>query len=254
MDVIESFINKEGFWKWIMVSTLVFIIFNVIVKFIWGNYYIKRTELDAKEAANKAVFQPEIIIDRVCSTIVSDMCILSVCFFYNLFISHFSFAVDFNCFVLLGMIVLDLLINNLIEKELGLVFSNKAVGKELGCLEKDKDAIPSLRILSSFAVLLLLIFLMCKYKKYDQLVICVAGLVLGRIIYFDSSIKSCLDLFQVLQKYILYAMIAWMVTIIIVILGLSWKVIDKDNLFLGILVCHLFFLCAIKAGKELMMT
>lgn len=257
MNIFDTIASKENFGVWIVLSALSMMCFYVVVVIAIRICYIKFNKkwekLSVEEAANTFAFQPEIVIQRTLEVIIADTCILGACFIYNLYTQNFSFLLDYNGIVLLGLIVMAIMCNNLVDDKLGIYFVDKKVGKNLGEHNVDEEIVANLRLLSSVVVLVMLVgfSIYSKSSEFKELIICVIGLVLGRFIYFDTTIRGLWKNIMDIAKNLIYAVIAVLLTMIILGTGIYYDVIETDNFLMSIFGGHVFLLLVINVTKRI---
>lgn len=258
MSILDSITSKENFGVWIFVSALWVMIFCVVAVIAIRIYHLKFNKgvenLSVEEAANTLAFHPEMVIQRTLEVIIADTCILGACFVYNLYTQIFSFLSDYNGIVLLVLIIIAIICNNLVDNKLGQDLVNKKVGKSLGKHEADEEIVANLRLMSSIIVLLMLIgfSVFSKTREFSQLIICVVGLVLGRFIYFDTTMQGLWKNIKEIAKNLIYAVIAVLLTMIILGTGIFYKVIDTENFLMSIFGGHIFMLIVINVSKGIL--
>lgn len=256
MQILDAIMKKDNFWSWIFLSalfiTFVYIATIIVIRIYYQYFDKKRNDLTPERAANTWVFQPEIIAQRIIAIIISDTCILGACFFYFLYTETFPFFSDFNGFILLLMIIIAIIINNMIDKKMNLYFVDKKIGDKLGQSLIENNAVAYIRLLSSLAVLIIIIgfTIYCKTTVYLQLIFCIIGLVLGRFIYFDTTLESFVNTIKGMWQYKKYMAFALVVTVVILILGIKLDVIETENFLDGVFGGHIFILIIINAIKE----
>lgn len=255
MSIFDSIASKENFGTWIVVSALWVMLFCVVSVISIRIYYLKFSKklekLSVDEAANTLAFQPEMVIQRTLEVIIADTCILGACFIYNLYTQIFSCLSDYNGIVLLVLIIIAIICNNLVDNKLGQDLVNKKVGKSLVKHDVDEEIVANLRLLSSIVVLFMLIgfSVFSKTSEFSQLTICVVGLVLGRFIYFDTTLQRLWKNIKEIAQNLIYAVIAVLLTMIILGTGIYYNVIDTENFLLSIFGGHIFMLIVINVAK-----
>jgi len=255
MSIFDSIASKENFGTWIVVSALSAMFFCVVSVIAIRIYYLKSSKklekLSVDEAANTLAFQPEMVIQRTLEVIIADTCILGACFIYNLYTQIFSCLSDYNGIVLLVLIIIAIICNNLVDNKLGQDLVNKKVGKSLGKHDVDEEIVANLRLLSSIVVLFMLIgfSVFSKTSEFSQLIICVVGLVLGRFIYFDTTLQGLWKNIKEIAQNLIYAVIAVLLTMIILGTGIYYNVIDTENFLMSIFGGHIFMLIVINVAK-----
>lgn len=139
---------------------------------------------------------------------------------------------------MIALIVLAIVLNNFLDyilKQDMLKIENQA----------------NIRLISSCSVIMLFLFLKIYFKtmEYDEFLLCYIVLVLGRFIFFDSTINEFKKSLGDLKEYVIPLIIAFILTGIISWIGLYLKVITTDNLFISLIMCHiamLFFIYIMK--------
>ena len=87
--------------------------------------------------------------------------------------------------------------------------------------------------------------------EYDEFLLCYIVLVLGRFIFFDSTINEFKKSLGDLNEYVIPLIIAFILTGIISLIGLYLKVITTDNLFISLIMCHIAMLFFIYIMKKI---
>ena len=83
--------------------------------------------------------------------------------------------------------------------------------------------------------------------EYDEFLLCYIVLVLGRFIFFDSTINEFKKSLGDLNEYVIPLIIAFILTGIISWIGLYLKV----NLFISLIMCHIAMLFFIYIMKKI---
>ena len=86
--------------------------------------------------------------------------------------------------------------------------------------------------------------------EYDEFLLCYIVLVLGRFIFFDSTINEFKKSLGDLKEYVIPLIIAFILTGIISWIGLYLKVITTDNLFISLIMCHIAMLFFIYIDRK----
>lgn len=244
--MFDLIVGKENFWNWIFISMLIVIGFYVVVIITIRIYYIKFNKkwksMPVEEAAKILKLQPEMVLQKILEIIITDTCILGTCFVYTWYTQTFPFWSDYNTIVLLGLIIIAIMCNNRVDKKIGNSF-----GKY-----NEKD-VASLRLLSSIVILIMIIWFSVFYKSeiFKQLSVFILGLILGRFIFFDTTIQDFYKTVIGIIRNMAYAIIALLITMIIMGIGIAYEVIDAENFLLSILGGHIFLLVVINVTREI---
>ena len=259
LQILVNMTKKEHFGEWIIVSALVLIVVYIVAVIairIYCQYKFNKNieAISTERAANNHVYQPDIQTQRIFAVIVSDTCIFGVCFIYQCFCINFPFLGDYSSLLLLVLIAFAVFANGLIVKNLKLNLYDQDVTDELGKTSKNVEATSNIRLVSSFAVLIQIIGFSIFYQtqEYISLIICMTGLVLGRFLYFDTNLRGLKKAIAEFAPYLIYMVLAVLLTIVLVGIGISFEVIELDSLFCSIFLGHIFILMVIKIIKEIL--
>lgn len=259
MNIIDSISEKERFWEWIILSTIIIIVLYVVAT-ILIRLYCKRKrensieELSIEMAANIWAFQPEIEIQRILEVIISDTCIWGACLLNHYISGFLGEGSNFSSAILLVIIILAIFINNIIDSILNQEMVNqKTCEKEGETEETDENVIPNIRLVSSFSVLILFIgfSIYANTLAYLPEVLCMLGLVLGRFVYFDTTLSDLKSTFEGLKKYFIYMLLALALSVVILGIGISFDVIDTSVFLESVFGGHVFLLISINVAKKL---
>lgn len=257
IEILNAIENTENFELWILISSIIipamYFLMIIGVRIYDSKINKKWNQLSFEQKSNTLAFHPDMVVDRICEVIISDTCILSAFLFYFYITDSFLFLSDYNGFILLFIILVAVVLNNFIDIKLKLLYVDKKIGNELGKIETDYSAIANIRLVSSFLILIILIgfSLYFKTKEYTPLILSMLGLILGRFIYFDSSLKIFMQLLQQLGMTLIYTLLALLLTLIILGIGIYLNVINNSNFLNGIWGAHVFLLIIISSSRNI---
>ncbi len=250
---------NDQFEEYILICSLLFAVvyfglYFVIRKSYW-NKFNKNIELELAETEAIAyVYQPEIMIQRIIAIIASDTCIFGACIVDYLLVMNNSFLAEYQDFLLLALIAVSIVVNNILVKVLKLnIFDCEKIDR-VGETTKNNKIAANIKLVSSFAVFILMIFFSFVFqtKDYIPLIRCMLGLTLGRFLYFDTSIQGLTEEIAQFYPYLKYMAGAILLTIAYVIIGILVNAIEMDDLFLSIFVAHIIILMVSKVTKEIL--
>lgn len=129
------------------------------------------------------------------------------------------FFIEYSSVIQMASIIMAILIRNLVTKLI------KFRDKELENYIRTSDEIASLRLLGSIFAILHLVYFNCCLDEtaYEELLICYILLVIGRFLFYDSSL---LGLWREIRRMIKYV---WIVVIMIILFYLPIYFFLKDN-------------------------
>lgn len=141
---------------------------------------------------------------------------------------------------MLVLIIIAILLNDFLDEKL----------KQDMIKEEDKG---NIRLISSCSIIMLFSFLKIYFKtaEYDEFLLCYIGLVLGRFIYFDSTLKGFIRCVKNLKSYFIPLIIAFLLTGIISGIGLHLEVIATNNIFISLMISHFAILFFIHLTKKM---
>lgn len=232
--------ERENIFIWGVVSSIITMVVYLIVIISLRVYYKyldkNKDGKSIEQRANEFVYGPEWFFCTVMEIVGSNTCILGVCYIYNLMLIYLSFLSDFFGVILIILIIVAVICNNLID----------CVWLEKYWIKGKDFPQKNLRLMSSFGILILILAVSIYFdtQDYVQLELCIFGLVLGRFIYFDTSLKGVInelkDIFKCWPSFILETILMCMV----LSLGLYYEVIDTNNLIESLFYIHIFYMIA----------
>ena len=244
---IIKVIENENFASWAIISVFVvlfivatiFIITRIILyksRVIDENTTMAELDTMAKEYVNR----PYEIAQTVFEIIISNTCIIVMMYVYYCIEKYMLFLQNYLGIIMIALIVLAILLNNFLDYIL-----------KQDMLKKENQA--NIRLISSCSVIMLFLFLKIYFKtmEYDEFLLCYIVLVLGRFIFFDSTINEFKKSLGDLKEYVIPLIIAFILTGIISWIGLNLKVITTDNLFISLIMCHIAMLFFIYIMKKI---
>lgn len=195
-------------------------------------------EMDAivKEYVNR----PYEISQMVFEIIICNTCIIVIMYVYYWLAKNLLFLEKYLGIIMLVLIIIAILLNDFLDEKL----------KQDMIKEEDKG---NIRLISSCSIIMLFSFLKIYFKtaEYDEFLLCYIGLVLGRFIYFDSTLKEFIRCVKNLKSYFIPLIIAFLLTGIISGIGLHLEVITTNNLFISLMISHFAILFFIHLTKKM---
>lgn len=195
-------------------------------------------EMDAivKEYVNR----PYEISQMVFEIIICNTCIIVIMYVYYWLAKNLLFLEKYLGIIMLVLIIIAILLNDFLDEKL----------KQDMIKEEDKG---NIRLISSCSIIMLFSFLKIYFKtaEYDEFLLCYIGLVLGRFIYFDSTLKEFIRCVKNLKSYFIPLFIAFLLTGIISGIGLHLEVITTNNLFISLMISHFAILFFIHLTKKM---
>lgn len=201
----------------------------------------ERTTIEESDKIAKVyVNRPYEITQIVFEIIISNTCIIIVMYIYYCIDKYLIFLKSYLGIIMITLIIFAILLNNLLD----------------GVIKQDmikKENKANIRLISSCSVVMLFLFIKIyfKTKDYDEFLLYYVPLVLGRFIFFDSTISELKKSLSDLKFYVISLIIAVALTGIISWIGIYLQVITADNLFINLIICHIAIICFIYNTKEI---
>ena len=195
-------------------------------------------EMDA--IAKEYVNRPYEISQMVFEIIICNTCIIVIMYVYYRLAKNLLFLEKYLGIIMLVLIIIAILLNDFLDEKL----------KQDMIKEEDKG---NIRLISSCSIIMLFSFLKIYFKtaEYDEFLLCYIGLVLGRFIYFDSTLKGFIRCVKNLKSYFIPLIIAFLLTGIISGIGLHLEVITTNNIFISLMISHFAILFFIHLTKKM---
>ena len=247
VNEIIQLMEKEAFFSWAVISILV-LLFIVAVIFIVTRIILyerrkvdENTTMEERDAIVKEyVNRPYEISQMVFEIIICNTCIIVIMYVYYWLAKNLLFLEKYLGIIMLVLIIIAILLNDFLDEKL----------KQDMIKEEDKG---NIRLISSCSIIMLFSFLKIYFKtaEYDEFLLCYIGLVLGRFIYFDSTLKEFIRCVKNLKSYFIPLIIAFLLTGIISEIGLHLEVITTNNLFISLMISHFAILFFIHLTKKM---
>lgn len=247
MNEIIQMMENEKFISWAILSVFVLLaivatIFIIVRIILYNsrkaneNTTMEEIKAIAKEYENR----PYEISQTVFEIIISNTCIILMMYVYYWLEKNLLFLGKYLGIIMIVLIILAIFLNDFLDKKLKQDMIN----------EEDKG---NIRLISSCSVIMLFLFLKIYFKtmEYDEFLLCYIVLVLGKFIFFDSTINEFKKSLGDLKEYVIPLIIAFILTGIISWIGLYLKVITTDNLFISLIMCHIAMLFFIYIMKKI---
>ncbi len=247
VNEIIQLMENEAFFSWAVISILV-LLFIVAVIFIVTRIILyerrkvdENTTMEERDAIVKEyVNRPYEISQMVFEIIICNTCIIVIMYVYYWLAKNLLFLEKYLGIIMLVLIIIAILLNDFLDEKL----------KQDMIKEEDKG---NIRLISSCSIIMLFSFLKIYFKtaEYDEFLLCYIGLVLGRFIYFDSTLKEFIRCVKNLKSYFIPLIIAFLLTGIISEIGLHLEVITTNNLFISLMISHFAILFFIHLTKKM---
>lgn len=247
VNEIIQLMENEAFFSWAVISILV-LLFIVAVIFIVTRIILyerrkvdENTTMEEMDAIVKEyVNRPYEISQMVFEIIICNTCIIVIMYVYYWLAKNLLFLEKYLGIIMLVLIIIAILLNDFLDEKL----------KQDMIKEEDKG---NIRLISSCSIIMLFSFLKIYFKtaEYDEFLLCYIGLVLGRFIYFDSTLKEFIRCVKNLKSYFIPLIIAFLLTGIISEIGLHLEVITTNNLFISLMISHFAILFFIHLTKKM---
>ena len=247
VNEIIQLMENEAFFSWAVISILV-LLFIVAVIFIVTRIILyerrkvdENTTMEERDAIVKEyVNRPYEISQMVFEIIICNTCIIVIMYVYYWLAKNLLFLEKYLGIIMLVLIIIAILLNDFLDEKL----------KQDMIKEEDKG---NISLISSCSIIMLFSFLKIYFKtaEYDEFLLCYIGLVLGRFIYFDSTLKEFIRCVKNLKSYFIPLIIAFLLTGIISEIGLHLEVITTNNLFISLMISHFAILFFIHLTKKM---
>ena len=219
--------HPEVFAAWAMTTMLEIMIFCIVIiayHIICDCFIRKGDSIELNDHNGKWIFHYKTTTHRVFAVMTSNTGILTVCVIYCL-ISRMNHSMEqVNSYILFGLILVEKILVDTIDKkiEISEFYYNGYESNETRTNENNPekdDAIPSLRLMSSIEVLIVLtiLTLVNHDKTYDY-----------------STLAVCMNMLDNLR----YMIIATVMIATFVLTGFLFRIIDSHNVLEAIIICH----------------
>ena len=247
VNEIIQMMENEKFISWAIISIFVLLaivaaIFIIVRIVLYNSRKVNEntTMEEIDEIAKEYVNRPYEISQTVFEIIISNTCIILIMYVYYWLEKNLLFLGKYLGIIMIVLIILAIFLNDFLDKKLKQDMIN----------EEDKG---NIRLISSCSIIMLFSFLKIYFKtvEYDEFLLCYIGLVLGRFIYFDSTLKEFIKCIKNLKSYFIPLIIAFILTGIISGIGLYLEVITTNNLFISLMISHFAILFFIQLTKKI---
>ena len=245
VNEIMQLMENEAFFSWAVISIFILLSIIVVIFIVTRIILYERRKVDENTTMEEMdaivkeyVNRPYEISQMVFEIIICNTCIIVIMYVYYWLAKNLLFLEKYLGIIMLVLIIIAILLNDFLDEKL----------KQDMIKEEDKG---NIRLISSCSIIMLFSFLKIYFKtaEYDEFLLCYIGLVLGRFIYFDSTLKEFIRCVKNLKSYFIPLIIAFLLTGIISGIGLHLEVITTNNLFISLMISHfaiLFFIHLIK--------
>lgn len=247
VNEIIQMMENEKFISWAILSIFVLLaivatIFIIVRIILYNSRKVNEntTMEEIKAIAKEYVNRPYEISQTVFEIIICNTCIIVIMYVYYWLAKNLLFLEKYLGIIMLVLIIIAILLNDFLDEKL----------KQDMIKEEDKG---NIRLISSCSIIMLFSFLKIYFKtaEYDEFLLCYIGLVLGRFIYFDSTLKEFIRCVKNLKSYFIPLIIAFLLTGIISGIGLHLEVITTNNLFISLMISHFAILFFIHLTKKM---
>lgn len=247
VNEIIQLMENEAFFSWAVISILVLLFIVAVIYFVTRIILYERRKVDENTTMEEMdaivkeyVNRPYEISQMVFEIIICNTCIIVIMYVYYWLAKNLLFLEKYLGIIMLVLIIIAILLNDFLDEKL----------KQDMIKEEDKG---NIRLISSCSIIMLFSFLKIYFKtaEYDEFLLCYIGLVLGRFIYFDSTLKEFIRCVKNLKSYFIPLIIAFLLTGIISEIGLHLEVITTNNLFISLMISHFAILFFIHLTKNM---
>lgn len=247
VNEIMQLMENEAFFSWAVISIFVLLSIVVVIFVVTRIILYERRKVDENTTMEEMdaivkeyVNRPYEISQMVFEIIICNTCIIVIMYVYYWLEKNLLFLEKYLGIIMLVLIIIAILLNDFLDEKL----------KQDMIMEEDKG---NIRLISSCSIIMLFSFLKIYFKtaEYDEFLLCYIGLVLGRFIYFDSTLKEFIRCVKNLKSYFIPLFIAFLLTGIISGIGLHLEVITTNNLFISLMISHFAILFFIHLTKKM---
>lgn len=247
VNEIMQLMENEAFFSWAVISIFVLLSIVVVIFVVTRIILYERRKVDENTTMEEMdaivkeyVNRPYEISQMVFEIIICNTCIIVIMYVYYWLAKNLLFLEKYLGIIVLVLIIIAILLNDFLDEKL----------KQDMIKEEDKG---NIRLISSCSIIMLFSFLKIYFKtaEYDEFLLCYIGLVLGRFIYFDSTLKEFIRCVKNLKSYFIPLIIAFLLTGIISGIGLHLEVITTNNLFISLMISHFAILFFIHLTKKM---
>lgn len=247
VNEIMQLMENEAFFSWAVISIFVLLAIVAVIFIVTRIILYERRKVDENTTmeemdaiAKEYVNRPYEISQTVFEIIICNTCIIVIMYVYYWLAKKLLFLEKYLGIIMLVLIIIAILLNDFLDEKL----------KQDMIKEEDKG---NIRLISSCSIIMLFSFLKIYFKtaEYDEFLLCYIGLVLGRFIYFDSTLKEFIRCVKNLKSYFIPLIIAFLLTGIISGIGLHLDVITTNNLFISLMISHFAILYFIHLTKKM---
>lgn len=234
VNEIMQLMENEAFFSWAVISIFVLLSIVAVIFIVTRIILYERRKVDENTTmeemdaiAKEYVNRPYEISQMVFEIIICNTCIIVIMYVYYRLAKNLLFLEKYLGIIMLVLIIIAILLNDFLDEKL----------KQDMIKEEDKG---NIRLISSCSIIMLFSFLKIYFKtaEYDEFLLCYIGLVLGRFIYFDSTLKGFIRCVKNLKSYFIPLIIAFLLTGIISGIGLHLEVITTNNIFISLMISH----------------
>lgn len=251
VNEIMQLMENEAFSSWAVISIFVLLSIVAVIFIVTRIILYERRKVDENTTmeemdaiAKEYVNRPYEISQMVFEIIICNTCIIVIMYVYYWLAKNLLFLEKYLEIIMLVLIIIAILLNDFLDEKL----------KQDIIKEEDKG---NIRLISSCSIIMFFLFLKIYFKtaEYDEFLLCYIGLVLGRFIYFDSTLKEFIRCVKNLKSYfiplIIALIIAFLLTGIISGIGLYLEAITTNNLFISLMISHFEILFFIHLTKKM---
>lgn len=238
--------ENENIAVWTMCVGLSTLLVYFLVIICMRVYYLKfdksKDTKSSDEIAQSLVYEPEYFFNSVMEVMISNTCILGACFLYSSISNSFPSLGEFVPFILLVLILAAIFCNNLIDK----FWLNKR------WISGGRYSKENLRLISSVSILVIVVAISIFFHtdEYYKLALCVANLVLGRFIYFDSSVRGFKEEIDGIFGCWPCFLVAVLLLVVLIVFGIKFNVLEYDNAIKTLFYAHIFYLLATEVSLK----
>ena len=209
VNEIMQLMENEAFFSWAVISIFILLSIIVVIFIVTRIILYERRKVDENTTMEEMdaivkeyVNRPYEISQMVFEIIICNTCIIVIMYVYYWLAKNLLFLEKYLGIIMLVLIIIAILLNDFLDEKL----------KQDMIKEEDKG---NIRLISSCSIIMLFSFLKIYFKtaEYDEFLLCYIGLVLGRFIYFDSTLKEFIRCVKNLKSYFIPLIIAFFIAL-----------------------------------------
>lgn len=248
IDALQNMAGNKDFYKWLFINGGLTIAIFVVITIALRIYYLvidrNRDKKSPEEIGHAFAYEPDYFFNSVMEIMVCNTCISGVLCVYEFLKPLIDLISDYSSLVLLVLVLIAIGVNRIID----------AVWLDKEWSSNAKYPKKTLRLVSSITVTIMWVTLSLMFgsSKYVSVMVIMLGLVLGRFIYFDSSIGSLKEEVLKILGCWKSAVVAILLLFILVGTGLHYEIIQEENVVIALFFAHCIYLIVTKILKRVL--